>query len=131
MLLTLFALFVLLLFYGLFRAVYYAETATTTALPAGGAPGLGPTPVAPSLFVKSTPPPPPPLFAATATGAPPATPKPLTVAARPVIGNRSLGIYHLPDCDWALRVPTRQRSDFDSTTTALAAGYRPCRVCKP
>ena len=33
MLLTLFALFVLLLFYGLFRAVYYAETATTTALP--------------------------------------------------------------------------------------------------
>ncbi|HEX8293829.1 MAG TPA: hypothetical protein VF570_18840, partial [Pyrinomonadaceae bacterium] len=38
MMLTLFALFVLLLFYGLFRAVYYAETATAAALPAGGAP---------------------------------------------------------------------------------------------
>ncbi|MBV9923941.1 MAG: hypothetical protein JOZ96_02800 [Acidobacteria bacterium] len=132
MMLTLIALFVLLLFYGLFRAVYYAETATT-ALPAGGAPapGLGPARPAATLFAgHAPPPPPPPLFAPHATGAPPAPP-PLTVAARPVVGNRSLGIYHLPDCDWAARVPQRQRADFDSPTTAAAAGYRPCRVCKP
>jgi hypothetical protein len=132
MMLTLVALFVLLIFYGLFRAAYYAETAVP-ALPAGGTPtpGLGPTPVAPTLFAKSAPPPPPPLFAAKATGAPPAS-KPLTAAAaRPVVGNRSLGIYHLPDCDWAARVPARQRADFDSPNTAHAAGYRPCRVCKP
>jgi hypothetical protein len=131
MMLTLVALFVLLLFYGLFRAVYYAETAT--ALSAGGSPvpGVGPARAAQTLFAAPMPAPtPPPLFASTATGTPPAPP-PLTVAARPVVGNRSLAIYHLPDCDWATRVPTRQRADFDSPTTALAAGYRPCRVCKP
>src|ERR1044071_73604 len=52
MMLTLVVLFVLLLFYGLFRAVYYAETATTTALPAGGAPapGIGPAQPASTLF---------------------------------------------------------------------------------
>ena len=130
MLLTLAALFVLLLFYGLFRAVYYAETATT-ALPAGGAPapGVGPARAAPTLFSAPTPPPPPPpLFAPNATGRPqPAA----AAAARPVVGNRSLAIYHLPDCDWAARVPARQRADFDSPAAALAAGYRPCRVCKP
>lgn len=133
MMLTLVALFVLLLLYGLFRAVHYAETAPA-ALPAGGAPppGLGPTPVAPSLFTKSAPPPlppPPPLFGPNAAGA--KTRPPAAASARAVVGNRSLGIYHLPDCDWAARVPARQRADFDSPTTAAAAGYRPCRVCKP
>ena len=132
MMLTLITLLVLLLFYGLFRAVYYAETATKTALPAGGAPApaAGPARAATTLFTAPAPPPPT-LFAATAKGAPPATPPPAAVAARPVVGNRSLGIYHLPDCDWAARVPARQRADFDSAASALAAGYRPCRVCKP
>jgi hypothetical protein len=130
MMLTLLALLLILLFYGIFRAVYYAETATTTALPAGGAPAPGVGPAAPAtLFAAPVPAPPPtPLFAPNATGAPP---PPGAVAARPVIGNRSLGIYHLPDCDWAARVAARQRTDFDSPTSALAAGYRPCRVCKP
>ncbi|MFL6333208.1 MAG: Ada metal-binding domain-containing protein [Pyrinomonadaceae bacterium] len=133
MLLTLMALFVLLLFYGLFRAVYYAETATP-ALPGGGthAPGVGPASVAGALFARPAhaTPPPPPLFAPHAKGAPPA-PKAAKPSAHPVVGNRSLGIYHLPDCDWAARVPARQRADFDSPTSALGAGYRPCRVCKP
>jgi hypothetical protein len=135
MMLTLVALCVLLLFYGLFRAAYYAETGAA-ALPAGGAPrpGGGPARAAKTLFgapAQATPPAPPPsLFAPKATGA--ATPSPhAAVAARPVVGNRSLGIYHLPDCDWAARVPARQRADFDSPASASAAGYRPCRVCKP
>jgi metal binding Ada-like protein len=136
MILTLITLLVLLLFYGLFRAVYYAETATT-ALPAGGAPGIGPAPVAPTLFAKPAPAPasastpPTSVFASNATAAPPATQPPAAVAAHPVVGNRSLGIYHLPDCDWAARIPARQRANFDSNTSAIAAGYRPCRVCKP
>lgn len=131
MILTLVALCVLLLFYGLFRAVYYAETATTTALPAHGpsAPAISPASGGVTLFGKPAPPPPP-LFAPHATGKTPAPP-PATTAAHPLVGNRSLGIYHLPDCDWALRVPARQRADFDSPTAAAAAGYRPCRVCKP
>ncbi|MBV9924456.1 MAG: hypothetical protein JOZ96_05390 [Acidobacteria bacterium] len=135
MMLTLFALFLILLFYGLFRAVYYAETTTQTALPAGGAPapGLGPTPVAPSLFGKQGAPPPPPLFGPPKAAPAPSKPRPpvASAATRPVVGNASLGIYHLPDCDWALRVPARQRADFDSPAAANAAGYRPCKVCKP
>lgn len=134
MMLTLIALCVLLLFYGLFRAVYYAETATTTALPAGGAaaPAVSPAPGGMTLFGKPAPPPPPSLFGPNAKGSTLATtPTPAAVAAHPVVGNRSLGIYHLPDCDWALRVPARQRTDFDSPTAAAAAGYRPCRICKP
>jgi metal binding Ada-like protein len=136
MMLTLVALCVLLLFYGLFRAAYYAET-VAAALPAGGAPGpgVGPARAAKTLFgaraPAPTPAPPPPLFAPKATGAAATTPRPAAVAARPVVGNRSLGIYHLPDCDWAARVPQRQRADFDSPPAAAAAGYRPCRVCKP
>jgi len=141
MMLTLIVLFLLLLFYGIFRAVYYAET-TTTALPAGGAPappGLGPARAAAHLPASA--PPPPPLFAN--PPAPAAQPNPArkyttpdllgqtAAAARPVVGNRSLGIYHLPDCEWAARLHARQRADFDSPTSALAAGYRPCRVCKP
>ncbi|MET0646317.1 MAG: Ada metal-binding domain-containing protein [Pyrinomonadaceae bacterium] len=130
LMLTLVTLCVLLLFYGLFRAVYYAETATTV-LPAGGAPtpGIGPARAAANIPAA---PPPPPLFA---PNAPASQPMPATrassAAARPVVGNRSLGIYHLPDCDWAARVPARQRADFDSPASAHAAGYRPCRVCKP
>lgn len=125
MLLTLVLLCVLLLFYGLFRAVYYAET--TTALPAGGAPVPGIGPARATAILSAAPPrtgSPSPLFTRTA---PPAA----ATSARPVVGNRSLGIYHLPDCDWAARVPARQRADFDSPASAHAAGYRPCRVCKP
>lgn len=133
MLLTLVALCVLLLFYGLFRAVHYAETATPTALPAGGAPAPGVGPARASTTLFGTPaaaaPSPPPLFAPNAARATP--PPTATVAASPVVGNRSLGIYHVTDCDWAVRIPARQRADFDSPTSALAAGYRPCRVCKP
>ena len=130
MLLTLVALVVLLLFYGLFRAVYYSETATAQALPAGGAPAPGLGPARPPTLFSAQAPQPQPLFAPKPSGAPPAPP-PAAASARPVVGNRSLGIYHLPDCDWAARVPQRQRADFDSPATALNAGYRPCRVCKP
>lgn len=128
MMLTFVALCVLLLFYGLFRAVYYAETATT-ALPAGGAPahGLGPARPADTLFDA---PAPQTLFTPNATASPAPLTQPAAYAA-PVVGNRSLGIYHLPACDWAARIPARQRADFDSHNSAHAAGYRPCRVCKP
>ncbi|HEX8338265.1 MAG TPA: hypothetical protein VF621_16220 [Pyrinomonadaceae bacterium] len=132
MMLTLVALFVLLLFYGLFRAVYYAETATPTALPAGGAPahgGVGPAraaaiPAAPQPFFNTM---------------APARRQPqqqqaaaqASATARPVVGNRSLGLYHLPDCEWVARLQPGQRVDFDSPASALAANYAPCRVCKP
>jgi methylphosphotriester-DNA--protein-cysteine methyltransferase len=50
---------------------------------------------------------------------------------RPVVGNSSLGIYHLPGCDWVAKIAPRQRADFDTADAARAARFRPCRVCKP
>jgi 2-C-methyl-D-erythritol 4-phosphate cytidylyltransferase len=52
-------------------------------------------------------------------------------AARPVVGNRSLMIFHLPDCAWADKIPARRREDFISPDAARSAGFRPCRVCAP
>jgi hypothetical protein len=130
MLLTLFVIAALLLFYGFFRAVYEAETATSATPLHGSARGagraVGPQQAAPALASAQ----PPPLFGTRVAAANPA-PAPAAVSVRPVVGNRSLGIYHLPDCDWAMRVPARQRADFDSYASARSAGYRPCRVCKP
>ncbi|HEX8719388.1 MAG TPA: Ada metal-binding domain-containing protein [Pyrinomonadaceae bacterium] len=122
MLLTFAMLLGLCLFYGLFRAVYEAESAPASAagpalpLPLSGPPAAAGAPPPASLFGAAAP-------AAAAT--------PPQQAARPVVGNRSLNIYHLADCDWAAKITPRQRADFDSPAAARAAGFRPCRVCKP
>lgn len=52
-------------------------------------------------------------------------------ALRPVVGNRGLMIFHLPDCGWADKIPSRQREDLLSPDAARSAGFRPCRVCTP
>jgi len=55
----------------------------------------------------------------------------VTGTVRPVVGNRSLMIFHLPDCAWADKIPARRREDFLSPDAARSAGFRPCRVCTP
>ncbi|MBC7931173.1 MAG: Ada metal-binding domain-containing protein [Rubrivivax sp.] len=49
----------------------------------------------------------------------------------PVVGNRSLMIFHLPGCAWADKIPAQRREEFTSPQDARAAGLRPCRVCSP
>jgi hypothetical protein len=129
------ALFIL---YGFFRAVYEAETASgvatatasgvaSTLPPAHGGAALGnagaraffSTPAAATTPLFSTP-----QQQQTAMHATAAAP-------RPVIGNRTLGIYHLPDCDWADKITRNSRVEFDSASDAHSYGFRPCRVCKP
>ncbi|HZH32605.1 MAG TPA: Ada metal-binding domain-containing protein [Pyrinomonadaceae bacterium] len=50
---------------------------------------------------------------------------------RAVVGNSSLGIYHLPDCAWVEKISRQHSVQFASQPHADAAGYRPCRVCAP
>lgn len=132
-------LFVVVLFivYGFFRAVYEAETATTAAAvtAGGGAATLPPPNVGGALNNASART----FFGAQGAAAQtlysnrqqqtPAHPAP--AAPRPVIGSRTLGIYHLPDCEWVDKIAARNRVEFDSPAPAQSAGFRPCRVCKP
>jgi hypothetical protein len=117
----------LFVFYGLCRAIYDAETATPVTPSAGV---TAPTRQRLSATFNHSTANPPALFAAAHS---PAAAQSPTVAAslRPVVGNRSLGIYHLPDCNWAAKITLSQRTAFDSSAAAQSAGYRPCRVCAP
>lgn len=132
MLISFIFIFALFIFYGFFRAIYEAETGMTlpATAAAGGAPPLPPARGGAALGNAS---------ARTFFGARGATTQPLQsnpqqqppVAPRPVIGNLTLGIYHLPDCEWVDKIANRNRVEFDSSAPARNAGFRPCRVCKP
>lgn len=47
------------------------------------------------------------------------------------IGSDSTRIYCLPTCHDARRVTERHKQEFRSARAASAAGYRPCRHCRP
>lgn len=48
-----------------------------------------------------------------------------------LVGSDTTKITCLPTCRHARRVQPRHRVRFGSLAQALAAGYRPCRVCRP
>lgn len=47
------------------------------------------------------------------------------------LGSDTTGIVCLPTCRHARRITDRHRVTFRSLPAAAAAGYRPCRVCRP
>ncbi|MBV9354578.1 MAG: methylated-DNA--[protein]-cysteine S-methyltransferase, partial [Chloroflexi bacterium] len=47
------------------------------------------------------------------------------------LGSDSTHIYCFPSCRHARRVTPRHRVPFADARSAAAAGYRPCRVCRP
>ena len=47
------------------------------------------------------------------------------------LGSDTTRIYCFPTCRNARRISERHRIPFASETRAGAAGYRPCRVCRP
>jgi predicted Ser/Thr protein kinase len=79
--------------------------------------------------VPSTQAPPPPTIRAARTP-PPAQPA-ATALNAPYVGSRVLAIYHVPSCEWALKISRQNCVDFNSTREAQAAGYQPCWICKP
>ena len=40
-------------------------------------------------------------------------------------------VYHRPSCEWAGRIAAANRIPFRSAEEARAAGYTPCRICRP
>lgn len=55
----------------------------------------------------------------------PELPKPVVM----FVGNRLLGIYHKPDCEWAKKIPQGKRMNFYSEDEAKNEKYRRCHVC--
>jgi len=47
------------------------------------------------------------------------------------LGSDTTGIYCYPTCKHARRITDEHQVAFRSTAQAAAAGYRPCRVCRP
>jgi micrococcal nuclease len=47
------------------------------------------------------------------------------------IGNARSKKFHLPDCKWAEKIAPRNRVEFRTRHDAVAAGYEPCKVCRP
>ena len=46
--------------------------------------------------------------------------------------NRSSGIFHFPDCPSVGRMKEKNKAPFYGTREeAVAAGYEPCRNCRP
>jgi len=47
------------------------------------------------------------------------------------VGSAKSNKYHYPNCKWAQKIKSENLVTFKSAKEALAAGYVPCKVCKP
>lgn len=65
----------------------------------------------------------------TTTARPAQSPSPKPVVK--FVGNRLLGIYHKPDCEWAKKIPQSKKINFYSEGEAKKEKYRQCHVCSP
>ena len=110
--------------YGLFRALEESRTAQRLGPAAQRATILPPitarpNPVARPAPAKPLPQPLSPLLS------------PAAMSPEPFIGNRVLGIYHLPNCDWVHQISAANLVGFGSRSEATSHGYKPCRICSP
>ena len=47
------------------------------------------------------------------------------------VGSSKSNKYHYPNCQWALKIKPKNLVTFKTAKEAQAAGYIPCKVCKP
>ena len=47
------------------------------------------------------------------------------------VGSKNSNKYHNLDCKWAKKISAKNLVTFKTAKEALAAGYVPCKVCKP
>jgi len=58
-------------------------------------------------------------------------PELLEAGAMHYVGSDATGIFCFPTCHHARRVTPAHEVDFPTIGQAVAAGYRPCKVCRP
>lgn len=39
--------------------------------------------------------------------------------------------FHVPTCQWALKIAPENLQTFETRDQAIRAGHRPCKVCDP
>lgn len=59
---------------------------------------------------------------------PPETKTPPRVA---YVASRNREPFHYPRCEWALKILPENLQQFATREEALAAGKKPCKVCRP
>jgi hypothetical protein len=47
------------------------------------------------------------------------------------VGSKESGVYHYSGCRYVDRIKSVNLIYFDTLEDAIAAGYHPCKVCKP
>lgn len=47
------------------------------------------------------------------------------------VASRARQPFHRPDCNWAQKVSAKNLQVFETREQAIAAGHRPCKVCRP
>lgn len=47
------------------------------------------------------------------------------------VGSKKSNKYHYTWCKWAQKISLKNKVVFNSVKEAQAAGYVPCKVCKP
>ncbi len=107
------------------------STSTFTPLPPTATPTRQPTtplPTATSIPTRT------PTSRPTATTVPTSPPTPTegdTESECTYVGSVNSDKYHRPDCRYAENILPENRACFGSKAEAEAAGYLPCKVCKP
>lgn len=132
--LTLMLFVATVLSYGLARAIKESRAAARRLSPSSGAaagalPAGAPNQLPFWLWTSPTP-----SAQSVPVPMPAAPPTPPPVAATihaPIIGQRTLGIYHLRDCEWVHQISRQNCVGFNSAAAAQSAGYHPCQVCTP
>ena len=57
--------------------------------------------------------------------------QPAETKAKKYVGSKQSDKYHLPTCEWALKIKQSNEIWFSSAAEARAKHYEPCKVCKP
>jgi len=55
----------------------------------------------------------------------------LSQESKVYVGSKNSNKYHYTWCKWAQKINPQNKVVFDSVKQAQAAGYIPCKVCKP
>ncbi|MGZ4908686.1 MAG: Ada metal-binding domain-containing protein [Halobacteriota archaeon] len=55
----------------------------------------------------------------------------LALYTGPFVGSKNSNVYHIPSCYEAQKIKPQNQVTFPNAQAALAAGYRPCKVCNP